>query len=332
MRFGRFLLALAGGLLLVTPALSQPGGGRGFGGFGGGFGGGGLANMIGQSKQLQDELKMNEDQVTKLRDALTKVREDTREDAGKLFSPDTSAEDRAAIQKKVREANEKAVASVLKAEQLKRLHQIENQQAGVGMFSREDIQKTLKLSDEQKDKIKEINTELRKGLDELNPGRGGAGGGGGRGGRGGFGGFGGFDPEAQKKRQDLQKDALKAVVKVLDTDQKTAYKDLTGEPFELRFEGFAGGGGGFGGFGGFGQPGKILSPGTQDQLRMTGDQKKKLEELQKEIDERLAKILTEEQNKQLKDMQQGGGRGGFGGGRGGRGGPGGGGKPQGPDF
>ena len=63
----------------------------------------------------------------------------------------------------------------------------------------------------------------------------------------------------------------------------------------------------------------------QEQLKLSDDQKKQLNELQKEDDGKLAKILTEEQNKQLSDMRQmfTRGPGGCGGGRGGRGGPGG---------
>jgi Spy/CpxP family protein refolding chaperone len=91
--------------------------------------------------------------------------------------------------------------------------------------------------------------------------------------------------------------------------------------------GFGGGrfgGGGFGG--GFGppQPGQILPTFMRDQLKLTDEQKKKVDELQKEVDDRLAKILTDEQKKQLKEMRErgpGGFGGGFGGGRFGGGGP-----------
>ena len=53
-------------------------------------------------------------------------------------------------------------------------------------------------------------------------------------------------------------------------------------------------------------------------MKLTDEQKKQFEELQKDVDARVQRILTEEQNRQLKDMQQAGA------GRGGRGGPGGG--------
>jgi len=321
---------LVAGLLMIGPALSQQPGGRGGRG-GGGFGGGGLAFMIANNKPLQDELKVNEDQVKKLTDALAKVREDSQDDQAKLRDQNVSQDEKDKIRKKMADANEKAVDSALKPEQVKRLHQIENQQANtfapLGMFAKEDVQKALKLNDDQKEKIKGLTSDLQKDLRDLQP----AGGGGGRGGRGGFGGggFGGGDPEITKKQQGLRKEALASVVKLLNDDQKTTLKDLTGEPFELTFQ-FGPGGGGRGGFGGFPQPGTVMSTFVQDQLKLTADQKTKLADLQKDVDEKLAKILTDDQKKQLKDMQQGGGRGGFGGGgRGGRGGPGG--KPQ-PDF
>jgi hypothetical protein len=87
------------------------------------------------------------------------------------------------------------------------------------------------------------------------------------------------------------------------------------------------GGRGPGGFGGPPQPGQVLPPFLQERLNLTDAQKKQLEELQKEVDGKLAKILTDEQKKQLKEMREGFGRGGRGGpggrGPGGPGGPGG---------
>ena len=67
--------------------------------------------------------------------------------------------------------------------------------------------------------------------------------------------------------------------------------------------------GGPGGPGGFGpppqQPGEFLAPFTQEQLKLTAAQKKKVEELQKKLDAELDSLLTDEQKKQLKQMRQG---------------------------
>lgn len=58
---------------------------------------------------------------------------------------------------------------------------------------------------------------------------------------------------------------------------------------------------------GFGPPapGQLLPPFLQERLKLTAEQKKQLEELQKEVESKLDKILTEEQRKQLKEMRRG---------------------------
>src|SRR6185369_12254464 len=58
-------------------------------------------------------------------------------------------------------------------------------------------------------------------------------------------------------------------------------------------------------------PGSILPPRLREGLNLTDEQKKKLEELQKEVDASLQKVLTEAQQKKLKESP---GRG-FGGGQ-----------------
>jgi outer membrane protein assembly factor BamB len=132
--------------------------------------------------------------------------------------------------------------------------------------------------------------------------------------------------EPKRQLQELQKGSDAKLAKILTDEQNKQLKEIR--------EGGGRGPGGRGGFGGFPQPGQVMSPAIQDQLKLSADQKKQLSELQKEDDSKLAKILTEEQNKQLSDMRQMAtrGPGGFGRGGGGRGGPGGfgGGRP--PDV
>lgn len=80
--------------------------------------------------------------------------------------------------------------------------------------------------------------------------------------------------------------------------------------------------------GGFGpsSPGQILPPFLQDNLKLTAQQRKQLDELQKVVDAKLGKILTADQKKQLKEMRERFGRSG----PGGPGGPPGGRGPDGP--
>jgi poly(3-hydroxybutyrate) depolymerase len=56
-------------------------------------------------------------------------------------------------------------------------------------------------------------------------------------------------------------------------------------------------------------PGTVLSARVQDNLKLTAEQKKQIEELQKETDAGVQKILSEEQNKQLKGLKENAGRG-----------------------
>jgi outer membrane protein assembly factor BamB len=87
---------------------------------------------------------------------------------------------------------------------------------------------------------------------------------------------------------------------------------------------------GFGGPGrGAGGPlGQVFAPTIVDELNLKSKQRKQLGTLQKEVDEKLALLLSAEQKKQFKEISQRSGRGGPNGGR--RGGPGFGGPPDGP--
>jgi outer membrane protein assembly factor BamB len=145
--------------------------------------------------------------------------------------------------------------------------------------------------------------------------------GGGRGGRGGPGGGGGFrlpppaqvlssfmqeflqlSAEQKKQMEELQKTVDGKLDKILTAEQKKQLK----EPPDFRNRGP-------GRFPGFPQPGQVLSPSLQERLKLTADQKKQGEEMQKDVDTQLDKILTADQKKRLKDMREGFGRGGFGG-------------------
>jgi Spy/CpxP family protein refolding chaperone len=219
MRLCKMILALGVAALMCAPALAQQGRGRG------GFGGGGIGTLA-QNKSVQEELKLDKDAVTKVEDALKKVNEDLKDDVAKLRDRNTSREDRQAINKKVNEAQEKALKGVLSDKQLARLEQIRRQQQGLRVFQDEEVAKTLKLTDDQKTKIKEIGDTLQKDITDLNPG-----GGGGRRG----------NPENLQKIQTMRKDAMSNATKTLDDAQKKSLKELLGEPFEVKFDRGAGG-------------------------------------------------------------------------------------------
>ena len=76
--------------------------------------------------------------------------------------------------------------------------------------------------------------------------------------------------------------------------------------------------GGFG-FGGRGAPGQILPVPVIERLKLTDEQKKALADLQKDVDAKLEKLMTDEQRAEFKKMKEAG-PGGPGGGFPGRGG------------
>jgi hypothetical protein len=218
--------------LLASPAFAQQqrqrgqgqGQGQRQGGFGGGMGGGGLAMLL-LNESVQKELKLDEVQVAKTKDAVSAVQKAHAEDFTKLRDVDQAerpAKQRE-LNKTVSDEILKGCGDILKAEQIKRLNQIELQNAGTAAFTRPEVEKGLSLKDEQKEKIKTISEETTKALRELQPMRG-------QGGQGG--GQGNFAANAEK-RAAINKEAKEKIQGVLTDEQKTAWKDMTGDAFTV---------------------------------------------------------------------------------------------------
>jgi Spy/CpxP family protein refolding chaperone len=238
MRASRWLMA---GLFVASTVMvvsaQQPG--RQFGG----GGKGGLTGQVTNNVALQEELKLSDDQKSKLKAAAEKAGASIKEafkDAG------GDKEKIGALFTKMAEDSAKLVNETLTAEQKVRLKQIERQLSGVRAFGNDEMVADLKLEDGQKTKIKGIVDEYSKDVREL----------------GGFGGFGkgGFDKEkaaeAAKKREKLEKGALADIDEVLNDSQRKTWKELNGAPVADIAKVRAGAFGGFGGTGGFGNKGK----------------------------------------------------------------------------
>ena len=117
----------------------------------------------------------------------------------------------------------KALGDVLKPEQTKRLNQIALQQRGVDALLDE---KTLKLTEDQQKKIKTLRDDADKERRDLMQSSQG----------------GGNFAETMQKVADLRKTTMGKAVDVMDPTQKKAWKDLTGDPFEVKFDAPPGGG------------------------------------------------------------------------------------------
>lgn len=238
------LVAFLTGAMVVVVSAQQPGGGN--------RGKVNLTTQIGTNTALQEELKLSDEQKTKVKAAAEKLTASFK-DRFQAFKDAAGDKEKIAelVAKGQKEAEEvaKQVEGLLTAEQKTRVKQLERQIAGVRAFSSDEMVADLKLEDAQKTKIKGIVDEYSKDVREL-------------GGTGGFG-KGGFDKEklaeAQKKREKLEKGAIADIDEVLNDAQRKTWKDLTGPAAadlnKIRFGGFGGGFGGPG-TGGFGNKGK----------------------------------------------------------------------------
>ena len=215
---------------LCSEAVAQ----RGFGG--GGFGGGIGTSLPQQyarllnSPTVQKELNLSDDQKAKISEAVDKA----RAAMGKMRSDmgDLSQEERQAQMKKIRpkmqaqaEETKKTIEGILQPKQVERLREIALQVVGVRAVNDKEVQKGLKLSDDQVAKIKTIGGDLRKKLQESRS-------------------EGGFDRE---KFQEMNKEFEKQLADVLTADQKAALEKMKGEKLdipadELRGPGRRGGG------------------------------------------------------------------------------------------
>ena len=222
-------MALTVGLTVVlagsASAQRQPQQGRG------GFGGGGFGVLV-RNEAVQKELKMEKDQVDKAAESVKKITDKHADKYAKLR--DLAAEERRTktqeLTKTVNEETLKSIGEVLKPEQLTRLKQIELQRAGFAAYTRTEVQTSLKLSDEQKEKVKTLTDDANKQMRELMGTAPGASGTRPPRGQGGAAGRGGANNE---KVTVLRKETTEKIQTILSDDQKKSWKELTGAAVEV---------------------------------------------------------------------------------------------------
>lgn len=231
-------------LTLATAAFAQgQGGGRGRGGFGGfgrgGFGGFGGSSMLLANENVQKELKITDDQKSKL-EALREEGGGRGAFGGRGGGANLSDEERekamAEFQKRMEERNKKAEA-ILDADQAKRLKEISLQIRGNAALTDEPVAKELALTEDQVASVKTIQEESMKQMREL--------GGGGR------------DlsreerqarfEENRKKMAEIRKATDEEYLAVLTEEQKAKFAAMKGAKFDYDPMTFWGGRGGPGG-------------------------------------------------------------------------------------
>ena len=212
------ILAIGLAALAASPALAQqPGQGRGGRGGRGGFELNAAALL--RMEKVQEELKITDEQKAEF----TKITDKYKDDIAKART-DMNREKMAELRKAETEDMDKAIPTILKPEQAKRLKQLEVQAGGLSALNKEDVQTALKLTDDQKKSIKESTEELTKDAQEMFQSA--------QGDRTKMG-------ELMTKMQGMRKEALDKAVSGFNDDQKKEWKELNGEKFE--FPAFGGG-------------------------------------------------------------------------------------------
>ena len=174
MRFKVSLIAVAV-MALVSVSFAQQGQGGGGGGRGGfgqfGRGGGQRLTQLLRNPQVQEELKLTDDQKAKV-DALPRPQRGQGGPGGgggngggggqRTFTPPTTEEQLKQL------ADDKAVtAGILTTEQEKRLEELRIQWAGPNAVAFPDVQEALGLTADQKTKIADLQSKMREAMQGL---------------------------------------------------------------------------------------------------------------------------------------------------------------------
>ncbi len=189
-------------------------------------GGGGGAGGIFQNEKVQKALDLTDEQ----KDSIKKVVDDMRSGAASLRDL-PQEERRAKMQERTKELFDK-VSGILNDKQKERLKEIRVQVAGVAGLLDTETAEALKLTDDQKTKIKDAIDARRKDMRDAFQA-----------------GAGGNRDEAREKITKLLKDSEGKVLEALTPEQKEKFEKLQGEKLDLG----TAGGGFFGGRGRRGQ-------------------------------------------------------------------------------
>jgi hypothetical protein len=206
--FGRFVLTVGALALLASPALAQGRGGSG----------GGAAGFL-MAPNVQKDLKLTDTQVKKVQETLREIAERHQGDYTALrdASPDVRWTKIATLNETVSDEVKSALS--FSAEQSKRFDQIGLQAHGLNAFASRTVDETLKLTDDQKSKIRELVEATRSsfaGASNNNASE-------------------QERTDARNKRAVAQKENMAKVQSMLTDDQKKAWQELIGEPIHIEY-------------------------------------------------------------------------------------------------
>jgi Spy/CpxP family protein refolding chaperone len=166
-----------------------------------------------RQKSVQKELKLSDETVKKIMDFTNKE----SDEYGKALK-DLKGKERTAKFEELEKANKKFLEDNLSEEQRKRLAQITLQVTGLYQLGRPEVVKALNLTEEQQNKLEDLQKETRKALEEIITSTERAG--------------------KNEKLAKLREENKKKIMAVLTDEQKAKVKEIVGEPFkgEIVFE------------------------------------------------------------------------------------------------
>jgi hypothetical protein len=172
--------------------------------------------MLVQQKGVQQELKMTDAQVKQVKEVPQKLRDLFQAEGQKLKrDPEWTKKRQELMKERVMAELHKALAGILRPEQMERLRQISRQENGPLAFSDPEVDKALKLTEAQKAKIKALNegylTQMFKILDISEGGL-----------------------KTDTSLSQVRKEGVSKITALLTDEQKKAYQGLVGEPFEVK--------------------------------------------------------------------------------------------------
>jgi hypothetical protein len=173
--------------------------------------------------KVKQEIKLTEEQDNRIRNIIREARNKYEPEVRKAgLDRDRLLKVGLEAIQETRDRINKALPDILTPEQLQRLDQIQIQANGIISFKRPDVQKKLKLTLTQKLEILKIGGDLKQQIDEVikdassAPLR--------------------KAPAAIQKAKELKNAATEKAVQTLTGEQKKTWKEMNGEPLDLRLE------------------------------------------------------------------------------------------------
>ena len=175
--------------------------------------------MLLSNEGVIKELKLDSAQTEKMNALAAQTREKAQGEMVKIrdLPQEERSEKVLQVGKSIREDIKKSLSDFLKPDQLKRYEQISLQSRGYEALADPEIQDKLKLTDEQKSKMKELGASAQQKMTELRSG---------------------FQNDRQgtmTKMQEVRKETTTKAAALLSESQKATWKDMTGAPIEIQF-------------------------------------------------------------------------------------------------